>query len=68
MSDILAGILTLIQYKNDIEDNFKEEYRPERCEHCGKRKVWCHGDYPRKAAGSRNQSDATLNPIRISRY
>jgi transposase-like protein len=68
MSDILAGILTLIQYKNDIEDNFKEEYRPERCEHCGKQNVWCHGDYPRKAAGRRNQSDVALNPIKISRY
>ena len=68
MVHILADILTLIQYKNEVEDGFKEKYRPERCEHCGKRKVWCHGSYPRQAAGRRNQSDSVLNPLKIQRY
>lgn len=68
MAYILTDILTLIQYQNDIEGNIKEKYRPERCEYCGIRTVWCHGDYPRKAAGCRNQSDAALNPIKIQRY
>ena len=65
MRHILPGILSLIQYKNDIECRLEENLRPERCECCGKLKPWRHGDYPRKAG---RDDDATLNPIKIQRY
>lgn len=68
MPHILPGILSLIQYKNDIEHHFKKELRPERCECCGKLKPHRHGSYPRKTAGGKNDSDASLNPIKIQRY
>lgn len=67
MPHILTGILSLIQYKNDIESNFREELRPERCE-CGKAKPHRHGKYPRQSAGGKNNSDISLNPIKIQRY
>lgn len=51
MGHILPGMLSLIQYKNDIEGYFREELRPERCECCGKSKPWRHGVYTRKTAG-----------------
>lgn len=66
MSHILPGIMTLIQYKNDTEHQFKKKDRPERCEHCGKLNPWRHGDYPRKAG--RGDADTLLNPIQIQRY
>lgn len=68
MPHILPGILSLIQYKNDIEDNFIEALRPESCECCGKMKPHRHGSYARQTAGGRNDSDASLNPIKIQRY
>jgi len=68
MGHILPGILSLIQYKNDIEGYFREELRPERCECCGKSKPWRHGVYTRKTAGGKNHSDTSLNPIKIERY
>ena len=68
MAHILTGILSLIQYKNDIEPYFIEELRPERCESCGKLKPHRHGKYPRQSAGGKNNSDASLNPIQIQRY
>jgi transposase-like protein len=68
MPHILTGIPSLIQYKNAIEGYFKEELRPERCEHCGKLYPWRHGDYLRKSAGCKNNTDASLNPIKIQRY
>ncbi len=51
MPYILTGILSLIQYKNDIESNFREELRPERCECCGKLRPHRHGKYSRQSAG-----------------
>lgn len=66
MPHILPGIMSLVQYKDEIEYQFKEKARPELCEHCGKVKPWCHGDYPRKAG--RNNADTLLNPIQIQRY
>lgn len=68
MPHILPGILSLIQYKNDIECNFREELRPERCECCGKLKPHRHGTYPRQSAGGKNNADASINPIAIQRY
>jgi transposase-like protein len=68
MPHILTGILSLIQYKNDIEHFFKKELRPARCACCGKLKPHRHGSYSRKAAGGKNNSDVSLNPIKIQRY
>lgn len=68
MPHILTGILSLIQYKNDIEPNFIEELRPERCECCGKLRPHRHGKYSRKSAGGKNNSDVSLNPLKIQRY
>ena len=68
MPHILTGILSLIHYKNDIESNFREELRPERCECCGKERPHRHGSYSRKAAGGKNNSDLSLNPLKIQRY
>ena len=66
MPHILPGIMSLIQYKNDIEHQLQKKDRPKCCEHCGKLKPWCHGDYPRKAG--RGDADTLLNPIQIQRY
>jgi len=63
MLQILTGILTLIQYKIEIENN-PLPVRPDRCECCGKLNPWRHGTYPRKSA----RPDASLNPILIQRY
>jgi transposase-like protein len=68
MPHILTGILSLIQYKNDIESNFREALRPERCECCGKANLHRHGTYPRQSAGGKNNSEASINPIKIQRY
>ena len=66
MPYILPEIMSLIQYKNEIEPQLKEKSRPECCEHCGKLNPWCHGDYTRKAG--RSDEDKSLNPIKIQRY
>ena len=66
MPHILPGIMSLVQYKNEIEYQLEEKGRPERCEHCSKLKPWCHGDYPRKTG--RGDADTSLNPIQIQRY
>lgn len=68
MPQILPGILSIIQYKNDIEGFLSEASRPERCEHCGKLRPWRHGSYSRKTAGGKNHADSSLNPIKIQRH
>lgn len=68
MPHILTGISSLIQYKNDVEGSLSEVYRPERCDSCGKLTPWRHGCYDRKTAGSKNNTDASHNPIIIQRY
>lgn len=65
MYDILANILSLSQYKNEIEHRLESLYT-DKCEGCGKLKPWRHGNYPRKSG--RNDGDAALNPILIQRY
>ena len=66
MPHILPDILSLIQYKKEVECQFEEKNRPEQCECCGKLKPWRHGDYTRKAG--RTDEDMSLNPIHIQRY
>jgi hypothetical protein len=43
MAHILSGILSLIQYKNEVEGSSNEKYRPERCECCGRLRPRRHG-------------------------
>ena len=66
MLHILPEILSLIQYKNDVEHPSKEKLRPAQCENCGQLNPWCHGNYSRKSG--RNDGDAALNPMLIQRY
>lgn len=61
---ILAGIMSLLQYKQSQELN---QNRLERCLCCGLAYPWLHGCYPRKSDRSSNQ-DESLNPILIQRY
>src|SRR3990167_3742009 len=61
---ILAGIMSLVQYKKSQESN---QHRLERCPHCGRSSPWLHGHYPRKADRTGNQEES-LNPIFIQRY
>ncbi len=67
MPYILPRILSLIQYKNDIEDNIDESMRLERCECCGKLGPQRYGYYLRKS-GRISGVDVSLNPIKIQRY
>lgn len=64
MVGILAGILSLLQYQNDMNE---EQHRLERCLCCGRADPHFHGRYPRKADRS-NKSGDSLNPILIQRY
>lgn len=67
MPHILSGILSLIQYKNEVEGSFDEKYRPQRCECCGRLRLRRHGTYPR-GSDRINTSCHSLNPILIQRY
>ena len=67
MSYILPRILSLIQYKNDIEGNLHESIRLERCECCGKLRPQRYGYYSRKSDRIPGV-DVSLNPIKIQRY
>jgi len=67
MPYILPGILSLIQYKNDIEGNLHETMRLQRCEYCGRLRPQRHGYYSRKS-GRIPGLDVSLNPIKIQRY
>ncbi len=66
MALILPGIHSLEQHHRRLQAQ-PEDYRPERCPHCGKAGVWCHGAYPRKADRER-RCDACLNPVPIPRF
>lgn len=67
MPHILSGILSLIQYKIEVESSLEEKYRPEQCESCGRLRPRRHGTYPR-GADRVNKSTDSLNPILIQRY
>lgn len=67
MAHILSGILSLIQYKNEVESSSDEKYRPQRCEYCGRLRLRRHGTYPR-GSDRVNKSSHSLNPILIQRY
>lgn len=64
---ILAGILSLIQYKNEIECGLEETLRLQRCACCGRSTPWRHGTYLRESDRI-NPSSESLNFIFIQRY
>jgi transposase-like protein len=64
--DIVAGIASLLQYKELIK-NEPEVLCPDSCPFCGKSGLWLHGCYPRKA-DRENTGEGSLNPILIQRY
>lgn len=66
MALILAGVPTLLQHNHQIHTQ-PEDYRPERCPHCGKHGLWCHGSYTRKA-NRRGLERNTEAPVSIPRY
>lgn len=60
---ILPAITSLMQYLGLIK-NGSGLFRPERCPHCGRCGMWCHGYYYRKTDRERG----LLNPIPIPRF
>ena len=67
MFSILAGILSLIQYKNEVECGLEKTLQLERCVCCGRSNPWRHGSYARDS-DHLNRSCNSLNPIFIQRY
>jgi transposase-like protein len=66
MALILPGIHSLVQHLQHLQVE-PETYRPARCPHCGKARVWCHGVYTRKADRD-GTAHGSLNPIPIARF
>lgn len=66
MRPIVPGIGTLAQHLKQIKEA-PETYRPERCPHCGKAGVWCHGAYTRKS-DRESRADDRLDPVPILRF
>ena len=66
MRPIMPGIGTLAHHLTQIKEA-PETYRPERCPHCGKEGVWCHGAYTRKSDREGRGEDC-LNPVPIPRF
>lgn len=66
MALILPGIHSLAQHLQHLQA-LPEDYRPQRCPHCGRARMWCHGAYTRKADRERSRA-ASLNPVPIPRF
>ena len=66
MMYILPDILSLIQYKNEVENN-PDRVRLSQCVCCGRLNPWLHGTYPRESDRV-NPSSTSQNPILIQRY
>lgn len=60
-------MLSLVQYKNEVEWSSEHNQRLERCASCGRLNPWLHGQYSRKADRINTSADS-LNPILIQRY
>lgn len=41
-----------------------QDYRPKQCPRCGRGRLWCHGEYYRKA----DRDSGKLNPIPVPRF
>ena len=66
MARMLPGIETLDQHQEQFRDD-PDGYRPERCPHCGKGGMHCHGHYERNTP--RGEAMAfSLGPLFIPRF
>jgi transposase-like protein len=66
MTRMLPGIETLDQHQEQFRDD-PDGYRPERCPHCGKGGMHCHGHYERNTP--RGEAMAfSLGPLLIPRF
>jgi hypothetical protein len=65
MACILAGIISLLQHKNSIQEK-PEIYNIENCPFCSKAALWRHG-YRFRKPDRENDEKSTLNPIPILR-
>jgi len=65
MHRIVAGITTIEQHLEAIRQ-CPEAYRPPCCPHCGRKILWQHGHYERKA--DRRAGQVSRNPVPICRY
>ncbi len=63
---ILAGILSLAQHVQHSQ-SYPEDYKPDRCPHCGLAGLWCHGTYLRQA-NRRGLEFGLDEPILIPRF
>jgi len=66
MRPILPGITTIEQHQTQLSSN-PDDYRPDRCPHCCKSGLHCHGCYPRQSDREHGSRDS-LNPVRIPRF
>lgn len=61
MPSILTGIQSLDQHYSTLIKN-PSNYRPARCNGCGKSKLWSHGFYTRKAQCEEGHGNPALIP------
>jgi len=66
MRPILPGIQDLKQHLAQLSSN-PESYRPDRCPHCSKSGLHCHGCYTRQSDREHGGCDS-LNPVPILRF
>ena len=68
MTNIVAGILSLMQYVTSLK-NDPEKYCLENCPYpgCGKSGLWRHG-YRYRKADRENNDESSLNPVPILRF
>lgn len=63
MRPIISGITSLFQYLRSYRED-PQQFRPQRCYHCGCSTLWYHGHYDRKP----DRESGSLNPVPISRF
>jgi transposase-like protein len=66
MYRILPAIHSPGQHLRHLQSS-PEDYRPQRCPHCGKAGVWLHGHYLRKA-DREGSAEGYLDPVPIPRF
>lgn len=63
---ILAGIQSLVQHVQHFQSH-PDDYRPDRCPHCGMGGLWHHGTYVRQS-NRRGLQSSCIDPILIPRF
>ena len=66
MTRILPDITTVKQHQDQISQD-PEVYRPERCPHCGRTGLHCHGSYERNAPRGEGLA-FVMGPLCIPRF